>query len=116
MTVPAPTRRLFVLLVWSVELGLPADPVGVLGIEENAQQWDSYVSWVPARDGRAWPWRERLRAACPLTPQALEYWLESDGTTHLIEEEQVPQAPSLSHLVEGYLDRVLVDLAVGEGR
>jgi hypothetical protein len=97
---------------------MPADPVGVLGIEEeeDGARWCVYVSWVPDRDGRAWPWRERLRAADPLTPEQLEYWLEGDGTVHLVEEEQVPEAPSLSHLVEGYLDQVLVDLAAGEGR
>lgn len=116
MTTLMPSRRLFVLLVWSPNLGMPADPVGVLGIEASGQQWDSYVSWMPPHDGRAWPWRERLRAAGPLTPQLLEYWMGQDGTTHLIEEEQVPEAPSLSHLVEGHLDQVLVDLAVEEGR
>jgi hypothetical protein len=111
-----PARRLFVLLVWSPELGMPADPVGVLGVEErDGQQWYSYVSWVPAHDGRAWPWRERLRTADPLTPELLEYWLDQDGTTHLVEEDRVPEAASLSHLVEGCLDQVLVDLAVGEG-
>ncbi|WP_160051531.1 hypothetical protein [Nocardiopsis sp. FR26] len=114
---PMPPRRLFVLFVWSPELGMPADPVGVLGIEEeNEGRWRLCVSWVPSHDGRAWPWRERLRTADPLTPELVEHWLDQDGTTHMIEEEQVPEAPSLSHLVEGHLDQVLVDLAAGEGR
>ncbi|MFV2198862.1 hypothetical protein [Nocardiopsis sp. LOL_012] len=117
MTAPAvPLRRLFVLLVWSPRLGMPADPVGVLGVEEGGPHPRSYVSWVPDRQGRAWPWRERLRATGPPTPELLEHWAAQDGTTHLVEEEQVPEAPSLSHLVEGHLDRVLVDLAAGEGR
>lgn len=114
MTKPMPSRRLFVLLVWSPSLGVPADPVGVLGVEDDDSQRASFVSWVPSREGKAWPWRERLRTAGPIIPELLEYWLEQDSTTHLIEEEPVPEAPSLSHLVEGYLDQVLVDLAVGE--
>jgi hypothetical protein len=118
MTESTPARRLFVLLVWSPSLGVPADPVGVLGTEEqgDSPQLDSHVSWVPSHDGNTWPWQERLRTAGPLTPELLDYWLEQDGTVHLIEEEQVPEAPSLSRLVEGHLDQVLVELAVGEGR
>ena len=116
MNNPSPSRRMFVLLVWSPSLGAPSDPVGVLGVEGNGPKLESYVSWVPTRDGKAWPWRERLHNAGPLTCELLEYWLEQDGTTHLIEEDQVFEAPSLPHLVEGYLDRVLVDLAVGEVR
>ncbi|GAA1095382.1 hypothetical protein [Nocardiopsis metallicus] len=118
MTEFTPARRLFVLLVWSPSLGVPADPVGVLGTERkgNSPQLDSHVSWVRSHEGSAWPWQERLRTAGPLTPELLEYWLDQDGTVHLIEEEQVSEAPSLSHLVEGHLDQVLVDLAVGEGR
>ncbi|MEU0489982.1 hypothetical protein ABZ249_12195 [Nocardiopsis sp. NPDC006139] len=119
MTAPTPKRRLFVLLVWSPDLSMPLDPVGVLGLQaeaEDGRQWSPHVSWVPNRDGRAWPWRERLRTADPLTSELLEHWLDQDGTTHLIEEEHLPEAPSLSHLVEGYLDQVLVDLAIGGGR
>ncbi|MCK9871343.1 hypothetical protein MRI28_17150 [Nocardiopsis dassonvillei] len=101
-------RRLFVLLTWNPDLGLPIDPVGVLGLETDGESITAFhVSWIPPLWADTDGWRQRLHGLS-VTTAHLEKWLAEDGTLHLAEDLEPPPAPSLALLVEGYLEQVMM--------
>ncbi|WP_018505838.1 hypothetical protein [Parafrankia discariae] len=99
--------RLFVLLTWTADLGLPLTAVGVLGVEEPSGAWR--VSWLPqigTDQGR--PWRDRLagRTAAP-DGALLAVWAASSTCT-LDELAPLAPPPDLSTAVEAAVDDLLV--------
>jgi hypothetical protein len=107
-----PERRVFVLLAWDAAAGIALTPVGVLAVEPSGSGLATAVSWLPLTGGVAWAWRRRLTGTTSLPPELLHQWLEEDGTTALTEVDPAP-APSLSHLVEGAVEQIIVELAEG---
>lgn len=102
--------RLFVLLTWTADLGVPLTPVGVLGVEELSGAWR--VSWLPqigTDQGR--PWRDRLagRTAAP-DGALLEAWAASNACT-LDELAPLASTSDLSTAVEAAVDDLLVPWA-----
>ncbi|QUW85403.1 hypothetical protein OG906_43370 (plasmid) [Streptomyces sp. NBC_01426] len=105
----APAWRLWILLVWHPALGLPVDPVAVLGLDEGQQQAAPVVRWVPLVYEAADPWRERLSA--PTTSQDIERWIAQSGGVCAIEPADVPDgALDLTHAADLVLDELLAEV------
>lgn len=101
--------RLFVLLAWHPALGLAADPVGVLGVEEDAGgRCKPYVSWIPQSVITNGGWRSRL--ATPPTMAAVTAWLADDGASQLAEIPAPSGAASMPHAVEMAVDTLLAEV------
>jgi hypothetical protein len=103
-------RRVFVLLAWDAAAGAAITPVGVLAVEPSGTDLTAAVSWLPLTGGAAWAWCQRLNGSTSPPPELLEEWLGATGTTGLVELDPVP-APTLSHLAEGAVEQIIVELA-----
>ncbi|MFD8732325.1 hypothetical protein [Streptomyces sp. NPDC059611] len=104
----APTWRLWILLVWHPALGLPTDPVAVLGIDESRLPAEQVVRWVPLVYEPARPWRERLSSAT--TSEDITRWITQSGGTCAIEPADVPEGASdLRHAADLVLDDLLAE-------
>ncbi|MEU0222253.1 hypothetical protein ABZ281_47840 [Streptomyces sp. NPDC006265] len=105
----SPAWRLWILLVWHPTLGLPVDPVAVLGLNEGQQQAAPVVRWVPLVYEAADPWRERLSA--PITSQDIERWIARSGSVCSLEPADVPEgALDLTHAADLVLDELLAEV------
>lgn len=105
----APAWRLWILLVWHPALGLPVDPVAVLGLDESRQSAERIVRWVPLVYESADPWRERLGETT--TSQDIERWLAQSGGTCSLEPADVPEgALDLTHAADLVLDGLLAEV------
>ncbi|MGV2917240.1 hypothetical protein [Streptomyces alfalfae] len=105
----APAWRLWILLVWHPALGLPVDPVAVLGLDENRQPAERVVRWVPLVYEPAAPWRERLGETT--TSQDIERWIAQSGGTCSLEPADVPEgALDLTHAADLVLDGLLAEV------
>jgi hypothetical protein len=101
--------RLFVLLTWHPALGVTADPVGVLGLEDSTGgTCKHYVSWVPLSSQTGSGWRSRL--AAPPTTASVTSWLADEGACQLAEIPAPAGAVSLPDAVEGALDTLLAEV------
>jgi hypothetical protein len=90
--------RLFVLLTWHPAAGLPVDPVGVLGIEQDGGSCKHHVRWLAASGRTNAGWRARLSE--PPTPETIQTWLNQDGVNQLVEIATPPAARGLGQAVE----------------
>ncbi|WP_327740601.1 hypothetical protein OG749_47080 (plasmid) [Streptomyces nojiriensis] len=98
--------RLWILLVWHPSLGLPVDPVAVLGLDESQQPTARIVRWVPLVYEPADPWRERLGETT--TSEDVERWITQSGGVCSIEPAEVPEgALDLTHATDLVLDELL---------
>ncbi|MFF9458758.1 hypothetical protein [Streptomyces flaveolus] len=101
--------RLWILLVWHPALGLPVDPVAVLGIDENRQPAERVVRWVPLVYEVAGPWRERLGETT--TSEDLERWIAQSGGACSLEPADVPEgALDLTDAADLVLDGLLAEV------
>jgi hypothetical protein len=101
--------RLFVLLAWHPALGLPANPVGVLAVEETAGGRCMHrVSWIPSSIRTDCGWRSRL-ATSP-TMATVTSWLDQAGAAQLAEIPVPAQAASLADAVEITIDSLLAEV------
>lgn len=100
--------RLWILLVWHPALGLPVDPVAVLGIDEGAEPAARVVRWVPLVYDPADPWRERLDEST--TSEDVDGWVAQSGAC-AIETVAVPDgALGLAHAADLVLDELLAEV------
>ncbi|WP_079144195.1 hypothetical protein [Streptomyces agglomeratus] len=105
----APAWRLWILLVWHPALGLPVDPVAVLGLDESRQSAERVVRWVPLVYEPADPWRERLGETT--TSQGIERWIAQSGGACSLEPADVPEgALDLTHAADLVLDELLAEV------
>ncbi|MER5549979.1 hypothetical protein ABT072_48240 [Streptomyces sp. NPDC002589] len=105
----ASSWRLWILLVWHPALGLPVDPVAVLGLDESQAPAERVVRWVPLVYDSATPWRERLSEAT--TSADIERWIAQSGGACSLEPAEVP-GPSLNltHAADLVLDGLLAEV------
>ena len=111
MAAPTHGIRLFVLYAWHPALGMPAAPVGVLGVAGRPGEAPlSYVSWIPLPGDVARPWQARLTR--PLTDEVLSTWLAAEGTLQLAEVPVGPEVPGtdLARAVETVTDALLAEV------
>ncbi|MFE3166733.1 hypothetical protein [Streptomyces sp. NPDC059224] len=102
----APSWRLWILLVWHPALGLPVDPVAVLGLDEGRQR---VVRWVPLVYEVAGPWRERLSETT--TSEDVARWIAQSGGACSLEPADVPEgALDLAHAADIVLDGLLAEV------
>jgi hypothetical protein len=72
--------RLFVLLTWHPAIGLPVDPVGVLGIEQSSGgSCRHHVCWLTPGSRTNAGWASRL--AAPPDEAAVIRWLDQKART-----------------------------------
>ncbi|MFI6689285.1 hypothetical protein [Streptomyces sp. NPDC050485] len=101
--------RLWILLVWHPALGLPVDPVAILGLDESHQPTTRVVRWVPLVYDTADPWRERLGEST--TSADVEHWIRQSGGVCSIEPVDVPEgALDLTHAADLALDELLAEV------
>lgn len=104
-----PAWRLWILLVWHPALGLPLDPVAVLGLDERHQPVDRVVRWVPLVYEQADPWRERLATAT--TSEDIVRWVAQSGGACSLEPADIPEgALDLTHAADLVLDELLAEV------
>lgn len=101
--------RLWILLVWHPALGLPMDPVAVLGLDERpGASVQRVVRWVPLVYEAADPWRERLGESSTLEDAAR--WTTQSGACSA-EAVAVPAgALDLAHAADLVLDELLAEV------
>lgn len=105
----APAWRLWILLVWHPALGLPVDPVAVLGFDENRHPAERVVRWVPLVYESADPWRERLSETT--TREDVDRWIAQSGGACSLEPAEVPEgALDLTHAADLVLDELLAEV------
>ncbi|MFD8887502.1 hypothetical protein ACFV0H_34190 [Streptomyces erythrochromogenes] len=105
----APAWRLWILLVWHPALGLPVDPVAVLGLDESRQPAERVVRWVPLVYESADPWRERLSEST--TGEDVDRWIALSGGACSLEPAEVPEgALDLTHAADLVLDELLAEV------
>ncbi|MFI8952545.1 hypothetical protein ACIGO6_39495 [Streptomyces sp. NPDC053750] len=105
----APAWRLWILLVWHPALGLPVDPVAVLGLDEGRQPAERVVRWVPLVYEQADPWRERLGETT--SSEDIERWIAQSGGACSLEPADVPEgALDLTHAADLVLDGLLAEV------
>ncbi|MFE2273517.1 hypothetical protein ACFXB4_30320 [Streptomyces lavendulae] len=105
----APAWRLWILLVWHPALGLPVDPVAVLGLDEGRQLAERVVRWVPLVYESADPWRERLSEST--TGEDVDRWIALSGGACSLEPAEVPEgALDLKHAADLVLDELLAEV------
>ncbi|MBT1186990.1 hypothetical protein HET69_24075 [Streptomyces sp. CJ_13] len=105
----APAWRLWILLVWHPALGLPVDPVAVLGLDESRQSAERVVRWVPLVYESADPWRERLSEST--TGEDVDRWIALSGGACSLEPAEVPEgALDLTHAADLVLDELLAEV------
>ncbi|MFD0437173.1 hypothetical protein [Streptomyces chartreusis] len=105
----APAWRLWILLVWHPALGLPVDPVAVLGLDGSRQPAERVVRWVPLVYEVADPWRERLGETT--TSEDLEHWIAQSGGACSLEPADVPEGTlDLTHAADLVLDGLLAEV------
>ncbi|MFI1648103.1 hypothetical protein OG605_39495 (plasmid) [Streptomyces xanthophaeus] len=105
----APAWRLWILLVWHPALGLPVDPVAVLGLDESRQSAERVVRWVPLVYESADPWRERLNEST--TGEDVDRWIALSGGACSLEPAEVPEgALDLTHAADLVLDELLAEV------
>ncbi|WP_424892369.1 hypothetical protein [Streptomyces sp. XH2] len=111
---PAPSPassswQLWILLVWHPTLGLPVDPVAVLGLDGRpGAPAQRAVRWVPLVYDAADLWRERLGENT--THEDVERWTAQSGTC-AVEAVEVPDgALDLAHAAELVLNELLAEV------
>lgn len=105
----APAWRLWILLVWHPALGLPVDPVAVLGLDESRQPAERVVRWVPLIYDVADPWRERLDETT--AGEDVERWIAQSGGACSLAPADVPEgALDLTHAADLVLDELLAEV------
>ncbi|MEU8544646.1 hypothetical protein AB0C52_32400 [Streptomyces sp. NPDC048717] len=105
----APAWRLWILLVWHPVLGLPVDPVAVLGLDESQQPAERVVRWVPLVYDVADPWRERLDEST--AGEDVERWIAQSGGACSLAPADVPEgALDLTHAADLVLDELLAQV------
>lgn len=108
LSTAAPAWQLWILLVWHPALGLPVDPVAVLGLDESRQPAERVVRWVPLVYEQADPWRERLGQT---TSEDIERWIAHSGGACSLEPADVPEgALDLTHAADLVLDELLAEV------
>jgi hypothetical protein len=101
--------RMWILLVWHPALGLPVDPVAVLGLDGSLQPTERVVRWVPLVYEQADPWRERLGETT--TSEDIERWIAQSGGACSLEPADVPEgALDLTHAADLVLDELLAEV------
>ncbi|WP_233435931.1 hypothetical protein [Streptomyces anulatus] len=101
--------RLWILLVWHPTLGLPVDPVAVLGLDESRQPAGRVVRWVPLVYEQADPWRERLGETT--TSEDIERWIAHSGGACSLEPTDVPEgALDHTHAADLVLNELLAEV------
>ncbi|MFF4534026.1 hypothetical protein ACFY1P_32755 [Streptomyces sp. NPDC001407] len=109
-TAPASaTWQLWILLIWHPALGLPVDPVAVLGLDTRPDApTGRVVRWVPLVYDAADPWRERLGEST--TQEDIERWAAQSGVC-AVEPAEVPDgALDLAHAADLVLDELLAEV------
>ncbi|WP_328372961.1 hypothetical protein OG800_49400 (plasmid) [Streptomyces sp. NBC_00445] len=101
--------QLWVLLVWHPALGLPVDPVAVLGLDNRPDApAERVIRWVPLVYETADPWRVRLGEST--TRDDVERWRARSGVCQA-EAVDVPDgATDLAHAAELVLDELLAEV------
>ncbi|WP_241827119.1 hypothetical protein [Streptomyces graminilatus] len=101
--------RLWILLVWHPALGLPMDPVAVLGLDGRpGAPVQRVVRWVPLVYEPADPWRERLGENSTL--EDAERWTTQSGACSAEAVEVPDGALDLTHAADLVLDELLAEL------
>ncbi|MEU6352152.1 hypothetical protein ABZ896_22930 [Streptomyces sp. NPDC047072] len=108
-SLPEVAGQLWILLVWHPALGLPVDPVAVLGLNEENGPGARIVRWVPLVYDPADPWRERLGEST--TTEDVERWIAQSGGACAIEPAAVPEgATDLAHAADLVLNELLAEV------
>jgi len=101
--------RMWILLVWHPALGLPMDPVAVLGLDERPDApAQRVVRWVPLVYEAADPWRERLGESSTL--EDAELWTTQSGACSAEAVEVPDGALDLAHAADLVLDDLLAEV------
>ncbi len=101
--------RLFILLGWHPALGLPVNPVGVLGVEDTAGgRCKHHVSWIQTSIRTDRGWCSKLQASPAMA--TITSWLDQDGTNQLAEIPVPTHAASLADAVEITVDTLLAEV------
>lgn len=108
-TPPSASWRLWILLVWHPAVGLPVDPIAVLGLDHSQELTARVVRWVPLVYDSADPWRERLGEST--SAEEVERWIAQSGGACAIEPAAVPDgALDLAHAADLVLDELLAEV------
>jgi len=101
--------HLWILLVWHPAVGLPVDPVAVLGLDDRHEApVPRAVRWVPLVYDAADPWHERLGGST--TREDVEHWMTQSGACQ-VEAAEVPDgALDLAHAADIVLDELLAEV------
>ncbi|TGA97442.1 hypothetical protein, partial [Streptomyces sp. MZ04] len=101
--------RLWILLVWHPALGLPVDPVAVLGLDDSHEPSGRVLRWVPLVYDPADPWRERIGENT--SAEDVERWIAQSGGACAIEPAAIPDgALDFAHAADLMLDELLAEV------